>query len=278
MADRSKTGLMATPPEQLAEFRTVAVLEVAYDGALFSGFARQPAAETVQGRIEEALATACRRDVEVVGAGRTDSGVHALGQVVSFPSDHADPEGPALLRSLNALVGPGISVSEVRYAIEGFSARFDAVSREYRYRVANGPVPPLFLRQVAWWVKRPLDVSAMREAASMLIGEHDFRSFCIADSARGKRTIRNLREVEIFEEQQLGERCVVVRIVGNAFLHSMVRTVVGSLVEIGVGRQPVSSMAATLAARDRAVAGPSAPALGLTLWRVEYPQHVWLPD
>ncbi len=278
MTDRPTTELMVTPAEELAEYRTVTALTLAYDGALFSGFATQPGAETVQGCLEDALAIACRREVAIVGAGRTDSGVHALGQVVSFPSAHADPRGIALLRSINALAGPGISVSEVRYATGRFSARFDAVSREYRYRVANGPVPPLFLRHVAWWVKKPLDTEVMREAASVLIGEHDFRSFCVADSAKGKRTVRNLREVEILEEEHLGELCVVVRIVGNAFLHSMVRTIVGSLVEVGVGRQPVSWMGETLAAQARAVAGPSAPALGLTLWRVEYPPHFWSVD
>ena len=277
-ADQPTTDLMVPAAEQLAEYRTATVLTLSYDGALFSGFACQPSVETVQGHLEAALATVCRREVAVVGAGRTDTGVHALGQVVSFPSAHADPEGLALLRSLNALVGPGISVSEVRRATQGFSARFDAVSREYRFRVANGPVPPLFLRNVAWWVKKPLDISAMSEAASVLVGEHDFRSFCIADSARGKRTVRNLREVEITEEEHLGERCVVVRIIGNAFLHSMVRTVVGSLVEVGVGRQPVSWMSSVLAAQDRAAAGPTAPALGLTLWSVEYPPRCWLPE
>jgi tRNA pseudouridine38-40 synthase len=278
MSEVPKNELIAPAPAHLAERRTVSVLTVAYDGAPFSGFARQPSAETVQGSLETALGVACRRDIETVGAGRTDAGVHALRQVVSYPAHHADPDGPTLLRSLNALVSPRIVVSEVRCATGGFSARFDAVSREYRYRIVNGSVPPLFLSQVAWWVRRPLDVASMREAASTLLGEHDFRSFCVGESAEGTRTVRQILAVELFEDEQLGERSLVVRIVGNAFLHSMVRTIVGSLVEVGVGRRSVSWINEALAARDRAAAGPTSPAQGLTLWGVEYPERVWLRD
>jgi tRNA pseudouridine38-40 synthase len=259
-----------------AESLTVTVLTVAYDGARFSGFARQRSAQTVQGRLEAALAVVCRRQVETVAAGRTDAGVHALGQVVSFPTGAADPTGCDLMRSLNGLVGPAVVVTAVRCASQGFSARFDALSREYRYRIANGPVPPMFLREVAWWVKRPVDAQTMRDAASALLGEHDFCSFCVAGSARGKRTVREVLEIGVSEEEQLGECCLVVRVVGNAFLHSMVRTVVGSLVEVGLGRRPSSWTAEVLAARDRSAAGPTAPAHGLTLWKVEYPEQVWV--
>ena len=266
----------ATPGEALAQARAVTVLTVAYDGAPFLGFARQPSASTVQGRLESALATACRREVVTVGAGRTDAGVHALGQVVSFTAEHGDPDSAALLRSVNALAGPQIAVTAVRRAAQGFSARFDATEREYRYRITNGPVPPLFVRDVAWWVKRPLDVETMRRAAGALLGEHDFRSFCVAESAQGKRTVRELRAVELLEQEELGERCLVVRVVGNAFLHSMVRTIVGTLVEVGAGRREVGWTAEALAARRRDAAGPTAPACGLTLWRVEYPEGVWL--
>ena len=251
-------------------------LTVAYDGTPFAGFARQPGQLTVQGSLEEALATALRRDAETVGAGRTDAGVHALGQVVSFPASGEELASGALLRSLNALVARGIVVREARRAREGFSARFDATSREYRYRIATGHVPPLFLSPVAWWVKSPLDVEAMKTAAAYLLGEHDFRSFCVAESAVGKRTVRRLDAIELWAEKQLGEECLVVRVAGNAFLHSMVRTIVGSLVEVGAGRRSPVWMAGALAACDRAAAGPTAPAHGLTLWSVDYPEGVWL--
>jgi tRNA pseudouridine38-40 synthase len=253
----------------------VIALTVAYDGARFSGFARQINAFTVQEALERSLATVLRREVAIVGAGRTDAGVHALGQVVSFGSEGELPEPEALLLSLNALT-PGIVVSEVRFARPGFSARFDAVRREYRYRIHSGSVPPLFSAHVAWRVKKELDQAAMRSAAALLVGEHDFRSFCVANSAIGKRTVRRVESIEIAEESILGEPCLTVRIVGNAFLHSMVRTIVGSLVEVGMGRYEPGWVGAALAAMERSAAGQTAPACGLTLWSVEYPDEVWL--
>ncbi|MDR3686044.1 MAG: tRNA pseudouridine(38-40) synthase TruA [Coriobacteriia bacterium] len=264
-------GLGATPAESGAT-----ALTVAYNGQPFAGFARQPGQDTVQGRLEVALSTILRREIVTACAGRTDAGVHALGQVVSFPTIGGEPDDVALLRSLNALVGEDISVREVRRARQGFSARFDAVSREYRYRLVSGPVPPLFLSPVAWWVKTPLDVEAVRAAASHLVGEHDFRSFCVTISAAGKRTTRRVTSIDLFVEQALGEECLTVRVVGNAFLHSMVRTIVGTLVEVGSGRRDPQWVLDALEAQRRAAAGPTAPANGLMLWSVGYPEEVWV--
>jgi len=256
---------------------SVLALTVSYDGALFSGFARQPGRQTVQGRLEAALGTVLRRAVTTTGAGRTDAGVHALGQVVSFDADGNEPEPASLLRSLNALVGEGIVVTEVRRAAAGFSARFDAEAREYRYRLVPGPLPPLFLAKVAWWTKRTLDLGAMRQAAGALVGEHDFRSFCVAESAALERsTVRRVELIDVVPEEHLGEHCVTVRVVGNAFLHSMVRVMVGSLVEVATGRREPGWVAEALAACDRSAAGPTAPAHGLTLWHVHYPEDCWL--
>jgi tRNA pseudouridine38-40 synthase len=249
-------------------------LTIAYDGEPFAGFARQPGLRTVQGRLEEALATALRRDVTTVGAGRTDSGVHALGQVVSFDAE-GDERLESLAKSLTALAGPGIVVREARAARPGFSARFDAVSREYRFRLTTGPVPALFLAKFAWHVPAEFDLLATQVAAEHLYGEHDFRSFCVAESAEDKNTVRRIEEIEIYPEEQLGEECLVVRVVGNAFLHSMIRVIVGSLVEVGTGRREPRWLGDALEARDRAAAGPTAPPHGLTFWRVEYPDEVW---
>lgn len=251
-------------------------LTVAYDGAPFAGFARQVEVETVQGRLESALGTILHREVVTVGAGRTDAGVHALGQVVSFDALGDEPEDAALMRSVTALAGPHIVVTDLKHARAGFSARFDAIEREYRYRIATGPVPPLFLADLAWWVKGGLDLPGMKAAAAYLVGEHDFRSFCVSESAEGKRTVRELRTIEIAEESQLGESSVVVRVVGNAFLHSMVRVIVGTLVEVGAGRRAPAWAGEALAAQERAAAGPTAPAHGLTLWRVSYPGESWI--
>jgi len=252
-------------------------ITVSYRGAGFAGFARQPGERTVQGALETALRTVLRRPVETTGAGRTDAGVHALGQVVSFELEAGEViESGKLMRSLNGLMGPDIAITEVRVAPPGFSARFDAEAREYRYRIVPGPVPPVFLADTAWWVKKHLDLGAMRRAGQALVGEHDFRSFCVTESAQGKRTVRTIELLEIDVEREMGEHAVVVRIVGNAFLHSMVRVVVGSLVEVGSGRRPEEWLAEVLEARERSAAGPTAPPEGLTLWHVTYAEEACL--
>lgn len=254
----------------------VTVLTLGYDGSQFHGFARQDGLATVQGSIEAALRVVLRREVETVGAGRTDTGVHARGQVVSFAGAPGDADDAALRRSLNALLRGDVVVTSVRHAREDFSARHDAQWREYRYLLVDGPVPPLALRDRAWWVRGELDLGAMSAAAARLLGEHDFTSFCVAASVEGKRTVRDLSVLEIAQSEELGERCIEVRVIGRSFLHSMVRIIVGSLVEVGRGRRPAEWMAEALEARDRGAAGPTAPPHGLTLWSVGYPEDRWL--
>ena len=251
-------------------------LTVSYDGAAFHGFARQDGPVTVQGSLEEGLRVALHREVATTGAGRTDAGVHALGQVVSFERGADDPDPASLLRSLNALCRPSIVVTGARTASPGFDARHSAVAREYRYRLVTGPVPPLFLARTAWWLKGSLDLGAMREGAAALVGEHDFRSFCVAESAQGKRTVRDIEVLEIVPGVELGEHCLTVRVVGRSFLHSMVRIVVGTLVEVGRGRRPAAWVGEALEACSRASAGPTAPPHGLTLVHVSYPEECWL--
>ena len=273
MTERRHPGVeeQSGPPDGIA-----VALSVAYDGASFAGFARQPGLRTVQGRLEDALRTSLRREVLITGAGRTDAGVHALGQVVTFLATEDEIDAAALLRSLNALAGPEIVVTGVRKAPASFDARHSALAREYRYRLVPGPVPPLFLRHDAWWVKRRLDLHAMREAASALVGEHDFTSFCMAASVEGQRVVRTLDLVEVQPAVEMGEHCVIVRVCAKSFMHSMVRIIVGTLAEVGVGRKPASWVSDALAARDRSAAGPTAPPQGLTFWHVSYPEDVWL--
>lgn len=251
-------------------------LTVSYDGTELAGFARQPGQDTVQGRLETALGTLLRTPVSTVGAGRTDAGVHALGQVVSYEATGTEPEPRAFIRSMQALCGPEVVVTGVRKAEPGFSARFSAIGREYRYRIVPGPVAPVFLRGFAWWTSTSLDLGAMREAAQCLLGEHDFTSFCVKESAVGKSTTRRLDTIEVLSSQTMGEHCIVIRIVGNAFLHSMVRIIVGSLVEVGRGKRPPEWIREVLDARDRSQAGQTAPACGLTLWHVDYAEECWL--
>lgn len=248
-------------------------LTVSYNGAPFSGFARQPGQLTVQDELEQALSLVFRRPMEVVCSGRTDAGVHALGQVVSFDVANDELEGRnlySLRRSLNALTHEDITVREVEERQPGFSARFDAQWREYHYHVCLDEVPPLFMRDFSWYVHGQLDIDAMRKAAAYLVGEHDFKSFCMAASAVGKPTCRNVHEISLSREMIMGEDILTIKVVGNAFLHSMVRTIVGTLVMVGRGQRKPEWVREVLEARNRTAAGENAPAAGLVFWRVQY--------
>ncbi len=255
------------------EERLTYSLTLAYEGAPFAGFARQPGQLTVQGDVESALGTLLRRPVEVTCAGRTDAGVHARAQVVSFdvaPDEMAGRKSAVFLRSLNALTHDGISFRSLDERAPGFSARFDAQMREYRYFIFNQEFPPVFTSAFAWHVKKPLDVDAMREAAQHLVGEHDFKSFCMAASAEGRRTFRYVDEVSFHECAEFTEPLLYVKVRGNAFLHSMVRAMVGTLVNVGKHTKPPEWVREARDARRRSAAGENAPACGLVLWDVEY--------
>jgi tRNA pseudouridine38-40 synthase len=261
--------------EQGGSQNPVCALTVAYEGSNFHGFARQPGQDTVQGALEQALSTLLHREVLTVGAGRTDAGVHALGQVVSFelePGELDEQRMNKLRTSLNALTPSGLVVRECEQKPAGFSARFSATEREYRYRLYPRPTAPLFTAPYVWHipVSGPLDVNAMRQSVPALVGEHDFASFCVAKSAEGKTTMRNVHGVFIFGVQHLGEMCIVIQVRGNAFLHSMVRVMVGSLVEVGLRNRPPEWIGEVLAAKDRRAAGQTAPAQGLCFWAVKY--------
>ncbi len=248
-------------------------LVVSYNGAPFSGFARQPGQLTVQGELEKAMELLFRRPIETTCAGRTDAGVHALGQVVSFDVNDDDLAGRSLFslrRSFNALTHEALTVREIEPKKQGFSARFDAQAREYHYHLCVDGTTPIFMRDFSWFVPGGLDVFAMEEASRFLIGEHDFKSFCMAVSAEGKPTHRNVHEISFRPETVMGENVLTIKVVGNAFLHSMVRTIVGTLVMVGKGQRPASWVAEVLEARDRRAAGENAPAQGLVFWRVMY--------
>lgn len=248
-------------------------LKLSYDGKPFCGFARQPGMLTVQGELERALEMLYRRPVQTVCAGRTDSGVHALGQVVSFDLTEEEAgirRDDALMRSLNALTHDRMFICEVLHPREGFSARFDAQAREYRYFIANIPYPPLVMGDFSWQITSPLDVEAMREGASYLIGEHDFKSFCMAVSAVGKPTCRNVISIDIDPVEVMGQQLICIKVVGSSFLHSMVRTIVGTLVAVGRGKRRPEWVGEVLEARRREAAGENAPAQGLIFWEVFY--------
>ena len=256
------------------------VIRLGYRGAGFAGFAEQPGVRTVAGELRRALETALRRPVELTCAGRTDAGVHAIAQYVSVPvtpEEGAALLGARLLRSLVALTPDDLSVQALYRAPAGFSARFDALSRSYRYRIAASDARPVLAWEHAWWYRGTLDADAMNAAAQVLVGEHDFKSFCKAASAEGKPTCRYVGRLEVSRVEEAGEELVAIDVTGNAFLHNMVRTIAGTLVEVGRGRRDAAWVARALEARDRAAAGPCAPAKGLTFVGVEYPEKSLAP-
>ena len=254
-----------------------AFLTVAYDGSTFHGFQRQPGLPTVQGELEEALAIALQRPIVVSGAGRTDAGVHARGQVVSFPAEDRElPEASALARSITALTPRSIAIREVRVASPSADARFSALGRRYTYRIAVGRTPPVLSSAMTWWIPRDLDVAAMRTAAALLVGHHDFKAFCVSASAREKSTMRSIDALSVDTADLVGEPVVAVTVAGRSFLHSMVRIIVGTLAEVGGGKRTVRDVADALASCQRARAGQTAPAAGLVLEEVSYPDGIWL--
>ena len=250
---------------------------VEYDGSGFRGWQRlskagQPDPDTVQGVLEAALSSVADAPVATVCAGRTDAGVHAHCQVVHFDSDAArDPRAWTLGATTH--LPPSVAVVWCRPVDDAFSARFSAVARRYRYRILNRQVRPALGRQWLSWVWSPLDAAAMHRAAQALLGEHDFDAFrsaeCEASHAR-----RELQHVSVSREGDM----VTVEVQANAFLHHMVRNIVGSLREVGRGARPEAWMAELLAGRDRTRAGPTAPAAGLVFVGPRYPRRWPLPE
>ncbi|MFP5376457.1 MAG: tRNA pseudouridine(38-40) synthase TruA, partial [Acidimicrobiia bacterium] len=249
-------------------------MTVAYDGSGYRGFAANPGVRTVAGDLGAALARVLGHPVALTCAGRTDAGVHAWGQVVSFDAVD-EPDVVALQRSLNKMLAPAVVVRSVDVAPPGFDARRWATGRRYRYTVLNRPLPDPFLAATTWHVAEPLDVRAMALACDALIGEHDWTSFCRrppepADGAGPPapslvRVVRDARWVEA------GEGVLRFEIEASAFCHQMVRSVVGTLVAVGRGRRRAGEMTSILRARDRSRAAEPAPPHGLCLWEVRYP-------
>ena len=239
-------------------------LVLAYDGTGFHGFVRQPGRRTVEGVLLDALERVLGRRPGLSVAGRTDAGVHAEGQVVSF---EAEAEPGQVQRAVNGMLGPEVVVRRAARASDGFDARWSATARRYRYRVRTDEVPDPFTARFEWHRPGTYRMGAMRAAARHLTGRHDFASFC-RRSGEGS-TVRTLRRLTVRSQ----DRRLEVGATADGFLHQMVRSVVGTLVAVGEGRMDPEAMPAILAARDRAAAGPVAPPDGLTLVSVTYGPH-----
>jgi tRNA pseudouridine38-40 synthase len=244
-------------------------LVVAYDGRGFAGVAPNVGVRTEGGTLGLALERVLRHPVALALAGRTDAGVHAAGQVVSFDTRAEGLDLVALQRALNRLCRPAVVVRTAEVAPPGFDARHSARARRYRYTVLNRSVPDPFLAATAWLVEDPLDLAALRLACDPLIGEHDFASFC--RRPRGEAAARPLvRRVHDARWVDLGGGVLRFDIEAGAFCHQMVRSIVGTLVDVGRGRRRAGEVKGILEARDRAAAGEPAPPHGLCLWEVVY--------
>ena len=240
-------------------------LVLSYDGTRYVGWQVQPNGPSIQAELERALSTLHKAPVRVTGAGRTDAGVHATGQVASFAVERPLPE-VAYVKGVNALLPEDVAVQRAELRAGPFDARPDARGKRYRYRIENLPTRAPLTRLRAWQVFRPLDAGAMRAAAAALVGRHDFGAFRAAD-CEAAHAVRELRRLAVIEAP--GGRIEVVA-EATAFLKHMVRNLVGTLVEVGLGARDAASMAELLASRDRTRAGRTAPAHGLELEEVFY--------
>jgi tRNA pseudouridine38-40 synthase len=249
--------------------RTIRI-DVQYDGTDFRGFAPQPNTRTVGGELESVLQRVLGGRMRVTPAGRTDTGVHAHGQVVSFRTDSAMPCAE-LKRAVNALVGQDVLVQDVSDAPDDFDARRSVRSRCYGYAIWNGPERNIFERRWTSHVDEPLDVDAMHEACQALVGRHDFAAFRThrTQDDPGKGTIRRVHAAAWWRDTMC-PTIVRFEIEADAFLRHMVRTIVGTSILVGLGKAPTGRIAATMERGERAGAGRTAPAQGLTLLRVTY--------
>jgi len=277
--------------------RNVSLL-VAYDGTDFRGFAESDNVATVMGTLRATLEQVLQVELDLTAAGRTDAGVHGWGQVVTGRI----PAGADLVRlqqSVNRMCAPVIAIREAEWVDDGFDARFSATSRAYRYDVWNHPHPNPLVARTSWHVPYELDLEAMNEAATHLIGEHDFASFCrrpkVLDGYPEKSLVRVLQRADWHRVPSPGSGSegsdsgsadesrdadsphgmLRFEIAASSFCHQMVRSVVGTLVEVGRGRRDAASVSATLDARERSSAGPVAPPTGLVLWHVGFDGVRW---
>ena len=240
-------------------------LTLCYDGGRYDGWQRQGNSEnTIQGKLETLLTRLLEQSVEVAGSGRTDAGVHALGQVCSFRAE-TDLGCAALLREIRRYLPEDIGAISLEEAEPRFHARLSCREKTYVYRIWNSDEPNVFERRWMLSHPAPLDLDAMRKAAAQLVGEHDFSTFC-ANRRMKKTAVRNLKRIDIARSG--GE--IRIALTADGFLYHMVRIIVGTLLEVGEGKREAGEIGAALEARDRMEAGPTVPAQGLTLWQVKY--------
>jgi tRNA pseudouridine38-40 synthase len=240
-------------------------LTIEYDGTAYHGWQIQPALRTIQGLVREQIVQITQQEVNLIGAGRTDAGVHALAQVASFKTENMI-DLLSLQRGLNGLLPPDIVVTSAEEVGEKFHARFSARSKVYEYHILNQPYPSAILRDYAWFIPHELDLPSMKRCGKLLIGSRDFSSF----RASGDESRHSMREVIRLEIERREGNLIVIVIEANAFLREMVRSIVGTLVDVGRGKTSFSEFKEIFGAQDRRRAGMTAPAQGLFLVEVKY--------
>ncbi|MGN0401911.1 MAG: tRNA pseudouridine(38-40) synthase TruA [Acetatifactor sp.] len=239
-------------------------LLIAYDGSRYYGWQRQPDQNTIQGKLESVLSVMCGREIEVIGAGRTDSGVHAKGMTANVNLETEDtPE--EIRRYLNHYLPEDIAVLEVREASPRFHARYNAIGKTYQYTCFDGEVKSVFDRKYYTRLEEKPDIELMREAAKVLVGQHDFHNFCVNPRMK-KSTVRLVDRIDIEREGDY----IRFLVHGTGFLQNMVRIMVGTLLEVGCGRMTGEQVQEALESTERQKAGPTAPAQGLCLLSVDY--------
>lgn len=262
------------------------LLTIEYDGSGFSGWQRQPHARTVQGELERVLSRVCGCEISINGTSRTDAGVHALGQRASFKGDFGIPTDRIMLAANNLLAGGQNSqtaVGEIRI-IElcekplDFHARFDSKGKTYRYMIENAEQPDIFKRNYCYQVRKPLDIEAMKAAAKHMVGTHDFKCFQAAGGNERLTTVRTIHRIDIYTSEACGsesvsdssKRGIIIEVTGDGFLYNMVRIIVGTLVEVGLGKKTADDIPKIIESCDRQNAGHTAPASGLYLLEIYY--------
>ncbi len=240
-------------------------LTIEYDGTAYNGWQRQKAGRTIQGEIENAIRVMTRQKVTLTGAGRTDSGVHALGQVANFVCDTALEPG-VFIKGLNSLLPCDIIIRDCVSEKKEFHSRYDAKSKIYNYRILNREIPSAIERYYTWFIRKKIDVDEMRKAASHLVGTHDFKAFEGTGSPR-KSTIRSISRAEVLLKK---DDLIIFEIEADGFLRFMVRNIVGTLVCVGLGKIKDTDFKGILESRDRGNAGITAPPHGLFLIEVKY--------
>ncbi|MDE7018188.1 MAG: tRNA pseudouridine(38-40) synthase TruA [Lachnospiraceae bacterium] len=240
------------------------MLTVAYDGTNYCGWQVQPNGETIEGVLNRCLFELLEEEIEVIGASRTDSGVHALCNIAVFDTDTSIPVAK-LANALNARLPDDIKIQSAKEVDASFHPRRCESRKTYEYRIYNAPFPMPTERLYTHFSYTPFDLVQMQEAAVYLIGTHDFKSFCNADS-QAESTVRQIENVEVSKR---GDQ-IIIRVVGRGFLYNMVRIIAGTLMEVGRGHLPAQDIERILEAKDRSAAGPTAPACGLTLVKYEF--------